>query len=345
MKQHKVSVVILNYNTKALLEKLIPYVLKTEYPSFEVVVADNASTDGSLAFVQSTFKDVKCIQIDKNRGYAGGYNEALKDLKTDYWVLLNSDVEVQPDWLAPLMDTMLSDENISAVQPKIKSYHNRDVFEYAGACGGFIDKYAYPFCRGRLFDQLEADNGQYDTKSAIFWATGAALLVRAQVYKSLGGLDEDFFAHMEEIDLCWRMQNSGNEIWVNPDSTVYHIGGGTLDAHSPQKVYLNFRNNLVLIAKNMPTAQAIRVLIIRLLLDGLAGVKFIVDGKFKSAAMIVKAHWVFFAKFGFYWSKRKANPTAKPTDTLPGFINLSMLYQYFAKGVKNYSDIKKPPVK
>lgn len=345
MQQPKVSIVILNYNTKDLLEKLIPYVLKTEYPSFEVVVADNASSDDSLAFVQSTFKEVKCIQLDTNLGYAGGYNAALRDLDTDYWVLLNSDVEVEPNWLDPLMETMLSDETIAAVQPKIKSYDDRSQFEYAGACGGLIDKLGYPFCRGRLFDKLEYDEGQYDTKSAIFWATGAALLVRSAVYRDLNGLDEDFFAHMEEIDLCWRMQNSGYQIWVNPDSTVYHIGGGTLDAHSPKKVYLNFRNNLVLIAKNMPASHAVRVIIIRLFMDGLAGVKFVLDGKVKSMWMIVRAHWAFFSKLRFYWSKRSANPAPKPSESLPGFVNLSMVYQYFVKGVKNYSDIKKPSVK
>ena len=345
MEMPKVSIVILNFNTKELLQKLLPFVERTTYNNFEIVVADNASTDGSLAYVKSQFPTIKCIQIDSNLGYAGGYNECLKQLDTDFWVLLNSDVEVEPSWLDPLMETMLSNEDVAAVQPKILSYDNRAQFEYAGASGGLIDKYGYPFCRGRLFDQLETDNGQYDSAQEVFWATGAALLVRASVYKKLNGLDADFFAHMEEIDLCWRMKNHGKQVWVNPASTVYHIGGGTLDAHSPRKVYLNFRNNLVLIAKNMPFGQAIRVLIIRLFLDGLAGVKFIMDGKLSSAWMIVKAHWAFFFRFGFYWRKRKDNGAHLPTESLTGFVNLSMVYQYFAKGVKHYSDIKKPSTK
>lgn len=342
MEMPKVSIVILNFNTKDLLERLLPFVLKTTYDNIEIVLADNASSDGSLDFVKANFPTIKCIQIDSNLGFAGGYNEALSQLDTDYWVLLNSDVEVDASWLEPLMETMMADDKIAAVQPKILSYNNRGQFEYAGASGGLIDKYAYPFCRGRLFDQLEMDNGQYDTQMEVFWATGAALLVRASVYKELSGLDADFFAHMEEIDLCWRMKNRGYQIWVNPTSTVYHIGGGTLDAHSPHKVYLNFRNNLVLITKNMPTGQAIRVLIARLFLDGLAGVKFMLDGKPSSAIMIVKAHWSFFFRFRFYWRKRDAVTAQKPTSSLAGFINQSMVYQYFAKGVKHFSDIKKP---
>lgn len=342
METPTVSIVILNFNTKELLERLLPFVLKTTFESYEVVVADNASTDGSLELVREKFPTVKCIKIDKNLGYAGGYNEALKLLTTPYWVLLNSDVEVTPDWLNPLMETIQSSEKVAAVQPKILSYNNRKQFEYAGASGGLIDKYGYPFCRGRLFDQLEMDEGQYDSKMEVFWATGAALLVRAEVYTKLQGLDADFFAHMEEIDLCWRMKNEGYQVWVNPASTVYHIGGGTLDAHSPRKVYLNFRNNLVLIIKNMPFARALWVVLVRLILDGLAGVKFVLDGKPKATLMIVKAHWTFFARFGFYFKKRGNSPKISP-KSLPGFVNRSMVFQYFAKGVKHYSDIKKAP--
>ncbi len=344
MEMPKVSIVILNFNTKELLDTLLPFVMKTTYDNVEIVVADNASTDGSLELVKEHFPEVRRIRMESNLGYAGGYNEALKQLDTDFWVLLNSDIEVEPNWLEPLMSTMLSDNKIAAVQPKILSYDNRGQFEYAGASGGLIDKYAYPFCRGRLFDQLEMDNGQYDSIEEVFWATGAALLVRASVYKKLSGLDADFFAHMEEIDLCWRMKNHGFQVWVNPTSQVYHIGGGTLEAHSPRKVFLNFRNNLVLIAKNMPVGQAIRVLIIRLFLDGLAGVKFVIDGKPSSAFMIIKAHWTFFLRFGFYWRKRKQIDLQVSTKGLAGFVNLSMVYQYLAKGVKHYSDIKKPSV-
>jgi GT2 family glycosyltransferase len=342
MQQPKVSIVILNYNTKELLGRLIPFALKTNYDNYEVIVADNASTDGTVAYVQANFPNLRCIEIATNLGYAGGYNEALAQLDTDYWVLLNSDVEVDENWLNPLMDLMLSDDKIAAIQPKILRYDKRDQFEYAGASGGLIDKYGYAFCRGRLFDQLEMDEGQYDNKTQVFWASGAALLVRGKVYRELNGLDADFFAHMEEIDLCWRMKNSGYQVWVNPESKVYHIGGGTLDAHSPRKVFLNFRNNLVLITKNMPAQRAIWVVMVRLILDGMAGVKFLMDGKPKAAIMIVKAHWSYFGRFGFYWKKRKSVIAQKPLSSLEGFINLSIVFQYFVKGVRRHSDIKKP---
>ncbi len=344
MQYPKVSIVILNFNTKELLQKLIPFALKTDYPAFEVVVADNASSDGSLALMQTEFPNVRCIALTNNLGYAGGYNEALKQLDTDYWVLLNSDVEVDPGWLTPMMQTMTTNGNIAAVQPKILDFNNRQKFEYAGASGGMIDQYGYPFCRGRIFDKIESDSGQYNNAMQVFWASGAALLVRAKVYAELNGLDQDFFAHMEEIDLCWRMQNASYEVWVEPNAFVYHIGGGTLDAQSAKKVYLNFRNNLVLIAKNMPIGLALKTLSIRLILDGLAGVKFLLDGKPRSTWMIVKAHWAFFARFKFYWSKRKQNPIPRLTTEIPGYYKLSIVYQHFAKGVKHFSDIKKPSV-
>jgi GT2 family glycosyltransferase len=345
MSEPKVSIVILNYNTKHLLLELIPYVLNSTYANFEVVVADNASTDKSLDAVRTKFPTVRCIQINKNQGYAGGYNEALSQLDTDYWVLLNSDVEVEPNWLTPLMDLMLSSEVVAAIQPKIRSYNNRAQFEYAGACGGVIDKFGYPFCRGRLFDQLEMDDGQYDQPMEVFWATGAALLVRAEAYRTIGGLDQDFFAHMEEIDLCWRMKNVGYQVWVEPKSVVYHIGGGTLNAHSPKKVFLNFRNNLILIVKNMPTSQALKVVVVRLVMDGMAGIKFLMEGQPKSALMIVKAHWAFFGKFRYYWRKRAIGRVIQASEMHAGYVNLSIVFQYFMKGVRRYSDIKKPSVK
>ncbi|MBO6514949.1 MAG: glycosyltransferase family 2 protein [Bacteroidia bacterium] len=339
MSTNKVSIVILNYNTKALLDQFLPGVLETNYTGFEVVVADNASQDGSADLVRSKYPEVKLIQLDQNYGFAGGYNKALAQLNTPYWVLLNSDVEVDPNWLEPLMQKMESDNNIGAVQPKILDYENRNMLEYAGASGGFIDKYAYPFCRGRIFNELEADNGQYNEERKVFWATGAALLVRAEYYTSLGGLDEDFFAHMEEIDLCWRLKNAGKEVWVCPDAHVYHMGGGTLSSLSSRKTFLNFRNNLALITKNLPFGQWLRVFSVRLILDGIAGCKFLMDGKPSHTLAIVKAHWSFFIRFGFWWNKRKKAPAPISFRNHDGMFDLSLIYQHYAKGVRHFSEL------
>lgn len=313
--------------------------LDTRYPDFEVVVADNASSDGSAALVRDKFPNVKLIELDENHGFAGGYNLALEQLNTDYWVLLNSDVRVDPDWLAPMMELMASDPNIAAVQPKILDLNRPDHFEYAGAGGGYIDKYAYPFSRGRIFDVLEVDEGQYDDSRPVFWATGAAMLVRAKEYRELGGLDHDFFAHMEEIDLCWRMKNDGKEVWVCPSGKVYHMGGGTLSAISARKTYLNFRNNLVLITKNLPLWQWFRIFTVRLILDGVAGIKFLLDGKASHTWAIVKAHWAFYFRFGYWWKKRKKVPVARDFKSHQGMMNISIIYKHFVKKVKHFSSL------
>lgn len=339
MTEDKVSIVILNYNTRDLLERFIPSVLATEYDNFEVVVADNASSDGSLDLVRKLFPEVKCIALEENYGFAGGYNRALKELDTPYWVLLNSDVEVDKGWLSPLMELITSNPKIGAVQPKILDLNNRGRFEYAGASGGFIDKFAYPFCRGRLSDVLEQDEGQYDDNIPVFWATGAALLVRASEYQKLGGLDADFFAHMEEIDLCWRMKNAGLEVWVCPEGKVYHMGGGTLSAQSSHKTFLNFRNNLALITKNLPFSEWVKVFCARLILDGIAGVVMLYNGKGKHTWAIVKAHWAFFWRFRFWWSKRKTSPTPLPFLQHQGMLNISLVRRHFIKGIKHFSDL------
>ena len=260
-----VAVVILNYNGKKLLEELLPKVIAYS-PEAEVIVADNASTDGSLALMETTFRDTRLIKLPRNFGFAGGYNEALSKVKADYYVLLNSDVEVTENWLAPLISYMDAHPRTAACQPKIKSYYQRTHFEYAGACGGYIDKFGYPFCRGRILDTLEPDNGQYDTVTDIFWATGACLFVRAEKYHKVGGLDERFFAHMEEIDLCWRLKARGNAIVCIPQSTVYHMGAQTLNKEHPRKTYLNFRNNWLMLYKNAPKHIG-RTLFERLFLD------------------------------------------------------------------------------
>ena len=342
MNQPSVSVVILNFNTRDLLEKLVPFALKTNYPNVEVIVADNGSTDGSAEFVRERFPDVKLIAFESNHGFAEGYNKALEQIDTDYWVLLNSDVEVDPNWLTPLVELMESNEKIGAVQPKIKDYKNRDYFEYAGASGGWIDKYAYPFCRGRIFNHLEKDEAQYNDAVQTFWASGAALMIRSVLYKTVGGLDGDFFAHMEEIDLCWRVQNAGYEIWVCPDSTVYHMGGGTLDAQSARKTFLNFRNNLALITKNMVASEWIKVILIRLVLDGVAGVKFLVSGKPSFTAAIIKAHWTYFLKLPYWWRKRKNVPTQQPLRSLSGVYNRSIVASHFIEKINTFDRLDIP---
>ncbi len=336
-----VSVVILNYNTVELLEKLLPFVEKTVYGNFEIVVADNDSSDGSLEWVRKNYPKVKCIQLHTNLGFAGGYNEALRQLKSEYWVLLNSDVEVTENWLQPMVDLMLSSPDIAAVQPKMLDYQNRTLYEYAGASGGYVDQWGYPLCRGRIFDSLEVDNGQYNDQRQVFWATGAAMLVRAEQYNLVGGMDDDFFAHMEEIDLCWRLQNAGFQVWVCPTAEVYHMGGGTLSALSVRKTFLNFRNNLALLTKNLPVKSLISKLVMRLILDGIAGVKYVLDFKFNHCWAIVRAHWAFYLKFGKWWSKRDEQPNRKKPRDLIGWMPLSAVWQFFVKGIKTFSELEK----
>ena len=338
MKPDKVAVVILNFNTRDLLRKLLPSVLATEYGNVEVVVADNASTDGSVELLKDEFPTVTRIELEENYGFAGGYNKALEQVEAPFYVLLNSDVEVDQNWLTPMMECMTANASIAAIQPKILDYNNRAYFEYAGASGGFIDKHAYPFCRGRISNVLEEDQGQYNESIPVFWATGAAMLIRAEDYHKAGGLDADFFAHMEEIDLCWRLQNMGREVWVCPDAKVYHMGGGTLASSSPRKTYLNFRNNLALITKNLPFGQWLRIFTMRLILDGVAGIRFLLSGEIKQTLAIVKAHWSFFLRLPHWWKKRKQSEQ-RDFRSLHGMKNWSFVYQHFIKGVKYFSEI------
>lgn len=270
-----------------------------------IVVADNASTDQSLSILKKQFPTVSIIQLDKNYGFCGGYNRALNQVDADYYVLLNSDVEVTPDWLSALEKVLDGDNSISAVQPKILSYHQKDHFEYAGAGGGFIDSFGYPFCRGRLFNYTEKDEGQYNDSREIFWATGACMMVRSKVYHSLGGLDEDFFAHMEEIDLCWRIQRSGGRIFYEGLSTVYHVGGGTLSKSNPRKTYYNFRNGLVLLYKNLSSLALLVKLPVRIILDYVAAFKFFIGGESKDGLAVFKAHRDFISNLSSIRKKRK----------------------------------------
>ncbi|WP_207532558.1 glycosyltransferase family 2 protein [Desertivirga arenae] len=324
----RVAVVILNWNGRRYLEQFLPSVLKTSYANSEIIVADNASSDDSITFLQSNFPSVKVVQNQENYGFAGGYNEALKLVEADYFVLLNSDVEVEPNWIDPVIALLEADKTAVAAQPKIRGFKNKDEFEYAGAAGGFLDKYGYPFCRGRIFDTLEYDTGQYEKSTEIFWASGAAFFIRASAWREVNGLDEDFFAHMEEIDLCWRLKIKGYKILYCPQSIVYHVGGGTLQAENPYKTYLNFRNNLFMLIKNLPPGKRFFTLFIRFWLDFVTLLKFLAEGKFKQARAINKAHLAFFSNLKK--NLRKSKGTDYQKFNASGLYKGSIVWNYFA---------------
>ncbi|MCC8089469.1 MAG: glycosyltransferase family 2 protein [Rikenellaceae bacterium] len=288
------SVIILNWNGREYLEKFLPALIACTSSEVEIVVADNGSEDDSVDYLKINFPQVRIILLDKNYGFAEGYNRTLLKIDRKYSVLLNSDVEVTERWLEPLIDLLDSDKNISAVMPKIRAYYDRDKFEYAGACGGYIDRFGYPFCRGRILDTIEADNGQYDDRTEIFWATGACMVVRTEHFKSAGGFDASFFAHQEEIDLCWRWKLMGHKIFVEPGSVVYHVGGGTLSADSPRKLYLNYRNNLAMMYKNLPQNKLFAAIFTRMLLDGLSALIYILQGKLRNFTAVLQAHRDFY---------------------------------------------------
>ncbi len=288
------AVVILNWNGKKMLERFLPSVTLHSTGDTEVIIADNGSTDDSLAFVREHYPRLRIIELDKNYGFAGGYNLALEQVEADYYVLLNDDVEVTPNWIEPVIAQMEQHPQTAICQPKLLMYDQRDTFEYAGGAGGFIDKYGYPFCRGRMFTTLEQDRGQYDDPCPIFWASGAAMFVRSSVWKELGGLDDDFFAHMEEIDFCWRAKNAGYEVEYCPHSVVYHVGGGTLPKSNPHKTYLNFRNNMALLYKNLPQSRLAWVMVCRVVLDYVAAFKFLMERKPKEFSAVVQAHRAFY---------------------------------------------------
>jgi len=334
-----VAVVILNWNGQSFLEKFLPSVVASTYPGLEIVVGDNASTDSSIEFLKSNYPGVRVLQNDENYGFAGGYNRILEHLDNEYFILLNSDVEVSPGWIEPVIHLMESDMEIAVAQPKILSYSQKDHFEYAGAAGGYLDSLGYPFCRGRIFDTLEADHGQYDDQSEIFWASGAALFIKRIRWIEIGGLDPDFFAHMEEIDLCWRLKNRGYRIVYCPKSIVYHVGGGTLNAESPFKTYLNFRNNLVLIQKNLSSGKASLVIFIRLWLDLIALIKFLFAGKPGNALAISKAHFSFFGKL--FRNIKKSRDIDVSNFNSSGLYRGSIVWQYFIRKRKLFSSLKK----
>ncbi|MDQ1769579.1 glycosyltransferase [Labilibaculum sp. A4] len=337
---NRIGIVILNWNGKKLLETFLPSVVahsKREWA--DVIIADNASSDDSIAFLKKEYPDIQVIQLDKNYGFADGYNKALEQLSHSYFVLLNSDVEVTENWLDPIYNHLEKDPSIAAAQPKIKAYHNKTEFEYAGASGGFIDYLGYPFCRGRILDQIESDRNQYNSELDIFWASGASLFIRADVYKKSGGLDGDFFAHMEEIDLCWRIKNQGYRIISEPKSTVYHVGGATLPNHSSKKLYLNFRNNLFMLHKNLPENKFCSILLKRMVLDGIAAMKFLLSGEFSNFGAVFKAHLSYYSMFSKMREKRtKMIPFVTKTDHKEMYKN-SIIFDFYLRKKKHFSDI------
>lgn len=336
----EIAVIILNWNGEKLLKEFIPILIKyTDLNIADIIVADNNSSDNSLNYLKN-YTEVKIISLDKNYGFAEGYNKAIDKIDSKYIVLLNSDVEVTENWLEPLFNLIKSDKNIAACVPKIKDYFNKNMFEYAGAAGGLIDKYGFPYCRGRIFDTLENDYGQYNENSDIFWASGACIVVRRDLYLLSGGLDSDFFAHMEEIDLCWRLKNMDYKIKYCYKSEVFHMGGGTLNKINPFKTYLNFRNNLFLLYKNLHKDLLFKTIFIRLIFDGIAGIKFLMDFKFSHFWAIIKAHFSFYFSLNKYKNKRKFN-----TESLfkkyehHEILEKSVVIQYFYRKRKTFKDI------
>ena len=336
----KIAIVILNWNGAKLLKQFLPSVIEfSDGDLTEIIVADNGSTDDSLQILLHNFPKVKILDLKQNYGFARGYNEALKQVEADYFVILNSDVEVTEKWLVSPIRLMEADETIAAVQPKILSYHQKTHFEYAGAAGGFIDRFGFPFCRGRIFNELEPDNGQYDTTTDIFWATGACMFVRAKNFHEAGGFDADFWAHMEEIDLCWRLKNSGHRVIFTPESTVYHLGGGSLPYDSPQKLYLNFRNNLWLLYKNLPSGKLFTTLFLRMILDGVAALKLLSEFNLNGIRSVLKAHLHFYTSLPALQCKRKQTHPPKKAKLPKEMLRKSIVFQFYILKRKKFSDL------
>jgi riboflavin kinase/FMN adenylyltransferase len=345
-KPAKVTIAILNYNGVELLESYLPMM---EYSSdkiaFDILVIDNHSDDLSVDFVKEWYPEIKVAELSKNYGFAEGYNKGLKNVNTEYLVIINSDVSVTENWLDPLIAEMEADKNLGIVQPVIKSLENKEYFEYAGAAGGYIDSFGYPFCRGRIFDTVEKDEGQYSKDAEVFWASGATMVTRTQLFKNVGGFDGGFFAHQEEIDLCWRLKNAGYTIKCISASTVYHLGGGTLDYQNPRKDFLNFRNNLYLLTKNENLTKLIFIIPFKLVLDGLAGIKFLLDGKPKSTLAVIKAHISFYIHLPLVFERRNKEHNwirrmkiDKPNTQ--GIYHNSIVWKYYVEGKKKFSDLK-----
>lgn len=337
----KVAVVILNWNGKKHLEKFLPSVTKySKYEKVKVFVADNGSDDDSVPFIRSNYPEIELVELDRNYGFAGGYNKALANINAEYYVILNSDVEVTEHWIFPIIEKMDADQSVAAAMPKIKSYHDKEYFEYAGAAGGFIDKFGYPFCRGRILGTIEKDEGQYDKESGIFWASGACLFIRSRIYHQQKGFDKDFFAHMEEIDLCWRIKNTGFKIMYYPDAEVFHVGGGALPNDNPRKLYLNYRNNLYLLYKNLPSKSRFVIVLIRMVLDGVSAMIYLGNFSYRFFFAVIKAHFSFYASIKKLKLKRRLQMSINNQYLHNEIYKHSILYHYFVKKTKTYKSLK-----
>ncbi len=337
--QHDTAVVVLSYNGKDLHQLFFPLLLQEAKGQYDLILVDNACTDGTAEFVRTHFPEVQIVTIKVNKGFANGYYEGLKKIQAKYYVLLSADFEVTKGWFRPLHSLLQMHQDIAAVQPKIKYYKDKSKFEYAGAGGGFIDKWGYLFCRGRIFFTLEEDHGQYDNTIETFWAGGGCMFVRADIYHQLGGLDKDLYAHMEEVDLCWRMKNAGYRIAYCGSSTVYHIGGSVISYGSPQKIFYNYRNSLVLLLKNVPASKLIWLFPLRLVLDGVSGMRAFLKGDFKEVGAILKAHWSFYTHFPQWWAKRKVSKRMIKMPNLSAIYPKSIIWQYFAKKKTRFTDL------
>ncbi|WP_306350292.1 glycosyltransferase family 2 protein [Flavobacterium sp. '19STA2R22 D10 B1'] len=327
----KIAVVILNWNGQKLLEQFLPSIVKYTEEA-QIYVADNASTDSSIAFVKEKYPTIKIIQNTENFGFAQGYNEALVAVEEEYYALVNSDIEVTENWLTPIIETFDKRPEIAIIQPKILDYKAKDYFEYAGAAGGYIDQYGFPFCRGRIFKTIEKDVGQYNDETEIFWASGACFFIRKDIFRKLEGFDIDFFAHQEEIDLCWRAINKGYKVYYNSKSTVYHVGGATLHESNPKKTFLNFRNSLFMLLKNLPKQALFPIIFLRLVQDGMAGVQLVMQGKFVHCVAIIKSHFAFYGSFSKFYKKRDQFQSKK-------YYNIkSIVYHYYLKNGKVFGD-------
>lgn len=341
-----VAVVILNWNGQSLLKKFLPTVIESvkNMPEASIYVADNGSNDGSVAFVRKEYPEVNLITFQKNHGFAGGYNRALAQIETEYYVLLNSDVEVTKNWLKILYAYMQNNKDVAACQPKILSYNNKKYFEYAGACGGYIDKFGYPFCRGRILNTVEEDKGQYDTIVDVFWASGACLMIRSEIYHKVGGLDNAFFAHMEEIDMCWRIKSRGYRITCNPESVVYHVGGETLKRDNPRKTFLNFRNNLLMLYKNLPHKHLKKIFETRYYLDNIATLQYMLKGELDNMRAIIMARTEFRKNKASFAEKRKENILKSVSSTFSEISQNSIIYEYYIKRHRKFSELKRDEI-
>jgi GT2 family glycosyltransferase len=336
----RVAIVILNYNGIKYLRQFIPSVIKySDFQNTKVYIIDNGSEDNSIEFINNTFSEIEVIQLDKNYGFAGGYNKGLLQIKADIFVLLNSDVEVTENWLEPLIAAFVKYSDIACCMPKIRWYSKKEYFEYAGAAGGYVDKYGFPFCRGRIFGTVEKDNKQYDSETSVLWTTGACMAVKADLFFKAGGFDSDFFAHMEEIDLCWRLKNMGYKNYCIPSSVVYHLGGGTLPYNNPFKIYLNYRNNLFLIYKNNKKYKALKILSVRVLYDILAVVRFIFLLQFKNSFSVFKAYWDFLKNFKLLEEKKAQFSKFIITTDHPEIIKKDLIFNYFIRWRKTFGKV------